>query len=183
MPETRSSAATEVRMSELMTPEDANFLGKVFGGSLLALLDKVAYVTASRFAGNVCVTASFDRVDFHSPIDVGELVHCVGRVVYVGKTSLQVRIEVYAEHLHTREQKHTNSCSVTMVAIDANGKPTRVPELDTESREDKINFLKGRLRRELRTKQRAEFDQLAEKIDGMSDQSLAEIIASNEPLS
>lgn len=70
-----------------------------------------------------------------------------------------------------------------MVAIDANGKPTRVPELATESREDKINFLKGRLRRELRTKQRAEFDQLAEKIDGMSDQSLAEIIASNEPLS
>ncbi len=161
-----------VRMTELMTPGDANFLGKVFGGAILSLLDKVAYVTASRHAGGICVTASFDRVDFHSPIEVGELVHCVGQVAYVGRTSLLVKIEVFAENLHTHSQRHTNSCWVTMVAIDERGKPVQVPPLSATTREQKIEFLKGHLLRELRKKQQNEFHQMIEEIESLPDEAL-----------
>ena len=81
-------------MSEVMQPQDANFLGKVFGGAILAKIDLCAYATSSRFAGTICVTASFDRVDFHEPIEVGDLVTFVGHVSYVGRTSVEVTIEI-----------------------------------------------------------------------------------------
>ncbi|HWP30697.1 MAG TPA: acyl-CoA thioesterase [Fimbriimonadales bacterium] len=167
---------TEVRMSELMTPEHANFLGNVFGGTILALLDKCAYVTASRFAGKVCVTASFDRVDFHSPIEVGELVHMIGSVAYVGRTSIQVWIQVYAENVQTGIIRHTNTCSATLVAIDERGKPTPVPRLKVETREDKVRYLEGKLRRELREIQRLELENLIQQIHSLSDEELDEKI-------
>lgn len=168
----KSVRDTEVRMSELMTPEHANFLGNVFGGTILALLDKCAYVTASRFAGKVCVTASFERVDFLSPIEVGELVHMIGSVAYVGRTSIQVWIQVYAENVQTGTMRHTNTCVATLVAIDENGNPTQVPRLKVETREDKVRFLEGKLRRELREKQRSEMDALIRQIQSLSDDEL-----------
>ena len=70
-------------MSEVMQPQDANFLGKVFGGSILAKIDLGAYATSPRFAGTIFPPASFDRVDFHLPVEVGELVTFVGVVSYV----------------------------------------------------------------------------------------------------
>lgn len=164
-------------MSELMTPDNANFLGQVFGGSILAFLDKVAYVTASRFAGTVCVTASFDRVDFHSPIDVGELVHFVGRVVYVGRTSLQVLIEVYAENVQTGTQRHTNSCTATMVAIDENRKPVPVPRLLCETRNEKIAFLEGKVRRKLAQDHKLEFEKIKSELSQKSDEQLSQEIS------
>ena len=109
-------SSTRVEMSEVMTPTHANFLGKVFGGSILALLDLVAYATASRFAGTVCVTASFDRVDFHMPIEVGELVTCIGSVSFVGRTSVEVTVEVYAENIFEGLRRHTNTARITMVS-------------------------------------------------------------------
>ena len=172
----KSSASSEVRMSELMTPDNANFLGQIFGGSILALLDKVAYVTASRFAGNVCVTASFDRVDFHSPINVGELVHFVGRVVYVGRTSLQVLIEVFAENVQTGIQRHTNSCTATMVAIDENKTPIPVPRLQCETREEKIAFLEGKVRRKLAQDHKIEFEKIKTDLSQKSDEELSQEI-------
>ncbi len=174
--EQKSAQSSEVRMSELMTPDHANFLGQVFGGSILALLDKVAYVTASRYAETVCVTASFDRVDFHSPINVGELVHFVGKVVYVGRTSLQVLIEVFAENIHSGSQRHTNTCTATMVAINESKTPVEVPRLLCESIEDKIAFLEGKARRRLAQEHKQEFENLKSELQKMSeDQLTAEI--------
>ncbi len=147
-------------MSEVMTPGHANFLGKVFGGSILGLLDLCAYTTASRFAGNVCVTASFDKVDFHEPIEVGEFVTFVGNVTFAGRTSVEVTIEVFSEDIVRRIRRHTNTARVTMVAIHAN-RPTPVPKLVCETREEKLQFLEGRLRRELRRRRAEEFEQLA----------------------
>jgi acyl-CoA hydrolase len=170
--EKKTYSSTEVRMTELMTPEHANFLGNVFGGTILALMDKCAYVTASRFAGRVCVTAGFDRIDFHSPIAVGELVHVIGRVIYVGKTSVQVVIEVHAEDIHNGATRHTNSCYATMVAIDDARKPVDVPRLSFETREDKLRFLEGRLRRELREKQSKEQEEALENLQNLSDEDL-----------
>jgi acyl-CoA hydrolase len=135
--DSKTVASTRVEMSEIMTPNDANFLGKVFGGAVLSLVDLCAYVTASRFSGEVCVTASFDRVDFHEPIEVGDVVSMTGIASFVGKTSVEVTIEVYAENIFKQTRRHTNTARVTMVAV-REGKPVPVPRLICESREDKV---------------------------------------------
>jgi acyl-CoA hydrolase len=168
----KTVSASRVTMSKVMEPTDANFLGKVFGGSILSMLDLVAYAVSSRFAGNICVTASFDRVDFIQPIEVGELVTCEGAVSYVGRTSVEVTIEVFAENIFKSEKRHTNTARVTMVAI-KDGKPVEVPRLICETREDRINFLEGRLRRDIRGKQRENFEQLAAQIRALSESELA----------
>ena len=170
---TKTVSASRVVMSKVMEPTDANFLGKVFGGSILSLLDLVAYATASRFAGNICVTASFDRVDFHEPIEVGELVICEGRISYTGRTSLEVTIEVYAENIYLQKRRHTNTARVTMVAI-KDGKPVEVPRLVCETREDRLSFIEGQLRRQLRTRQREE---LADQVCALHELSDEDLIA------
>lgn len=167
----KSVSASRVVMSKVMEPTDANFLGKVFGGSILSLLDLVAYATASRFAGNICVTASFDRVDFHEPIEVGELVVCEGRISYTGRTSLEVTIEVFAENIFEQERRHTNTARVTMVAI-KEGKPTPVPTLVCETREDRLMFLEGQLRRAYRSQQREELASQVALLQSLSDEDL-----------
>ncbi len=172
----KTVSSTRVEMSEVMTPTHANFIGKVFGGSILALLDLVAYATASRYSGTICVTASFDRVDFHMPIEVGELVTCVGRVTFVGRTSVEVTVEVYAENVFEGVRRHTNTARITMVAL-KDGKPTPVPRLVCESREDKIQFLEGKMRRELRAKRRAEYAATAEELAAATDEELDSLLA------
>ena len=96
-------------LTELMIPSYANFGGKIHGGMLLSLMDKVAYVCASKHAGNYCVTVSVDNVHFLAPVDVGDLVSLTASVNYVGSTSLVVGIRVVAENVQTRTQKHTNT--------------------------------------------------------------------------
>ncbi|MHB8634922.1 MAG: acyl-CoA thioesterase [Fimbriimonadaceae bacterium] len=163
-------------MSEVMTPGHANFLGKVFGGSILSFLDLCAYTTASRFAENVCVTASFDRVDFHEPIEVGEFVTFIGAVTYAGRTSVEVTIEVFAEDILRRTRRHTNTARVTMVAIKDN-RPCAVPRLEFETREEKVRFLEGRLRRELKAAHATEFDSAATVFRDAEDASLDRLMA------
>lgn len=158
----KTVASTHVQMSEVMTPNDANFLGNVFGGSILAKMDLCAYVTASRFAGSICVTASIDRVDFHQPIEVGEVVTMAGMVSYVGRTSVEVTIEVYAENIFKQTRRHTNTARITTVAV-KDGKPCPVPKLICETREEKIRFLEGRLRRELRSQHKEEVERLSQR--------------------
>lgn len=172
--EAKTVASTLVKMSELMTPNDANFLGKVFGGAILSLLDHCAYVTASRFAGRICVTASFDRVDFHSPIEVGELVHMDGRVEFAGRTSVQTRIEVYAENISDGTLRHTTSCVVTMVAIDKSGLPTPVPRLVAETREEKVRLLEGRARR---ARSKEEAHGAREQFENLLDEEIDRLIS------
>lgn len=140
---------TRLRMAQMMTPNDANVLGKVFGGSILALIDLTASAVSSSFAGRTCVTAAFDRVDFLAPVEIGELVELDGFVSYVGRTSVEVTIEVHATNLIRQERRHVNTARVTMVAL-AEGKPTAVPRLVCETHDEKTRFLEGRLRRELR---------------------------------
>ena len=177
---TPSSSRTET--SQVVTPNDANFLGKVFGGTILSLVDLCAYATASRYAGNIAVTASFDRVDFHEPIELGEVVTCVGEVTFVGRTSMEVTIEVYAENVLKGERRHTNTARVTMVAF-KDGKPTPVPEMTFETKEEKVRFLEGRIRRELRKIQRKEQEKLYQQIASFSEAELDRWIESPDVLS
>ena len=101
---------------ELMVPAYANFGGKVHGGTLMSTMDKVAYVCASKHAGNYCVTVSVDAVEFLEPVEVGEVVSLMGSVNYVGTKSLVVGIKVVAENIQTGARRHTNTCYFTMVA-------------------------------------------------------------------
>lgn len=166
---------SRVEMALVMEPNDANFLGKVFGGTILAKIDLCAYATASRFAGTICVTASFDRVDFHEPIEVGELVTLVGFISYAGRTSVEVTIEVHAENILKGLRRHTNTARVTMVAL-REGRPTAVPSLICETREEKIRFLEGRLRREMRFKQQEERQRIYEEYENASEDELDNLL-------
>lgn len=139
-----------VIMTTLMTPEMANFSGKVHGGALLKLLDQVAYACASRYSGYYAVTLSVDQVYFLQPIHVAELVTFSSRVNYVGRSSMEVGIRVEAENISKGEIRHTNSCYFTMVAVNENGKSVEVPKMCIETEEDRHRYAAGKLRRELR---------------------------------
>jgi acyl-CoA hydrolase len=136
--------------SALMMPQDENALGHVFGGAILAMMDKTAAVCAIRHARSTCVTVSVDRVDFREPILVGELVHMKASVNFVGRSSIEVGIRVEAENMLTGVSRHTNSCYVTFVAIDREGRPIEVPALACETPEERRRFDAGRERRRLR---------------------------------
>ena len=123
----------ELEMTVLMTPDMANFSGKVHGGALLNLLDRVAFSCASRYSGQYAVTLSVDRVVFKEPIAVGELVTFRAAVNYAGRTSMEIGIRVEAENIREGSRRHTNSCYFTMVAVDDAGKPFPIPALDLDS--------------------------------------------------
>lgn len=129
-----SNDQSELAMSVLMTPDMANFSGNVHGGTILKLLDQVAYACASRYSGSYVVTLSVDKVTFKEPIYVGELVTFMASVNHVGRTSMEIGIRVEAQDIRKRSIRHTNSCYFTMVAVDEKGKPQTVPalELDTD---------------------------------------------------
>ena len=118
-----------IDMTVLVTPDMSNFGGKMHGGELLKLLDKVAYTCAMRYCGSYVVTLSVDKVLFKEPVAIGELVSLKAAVNYTGRTSMEVGIRVVAENLETGSVRHTNSCYFTMVAVDKAGNPTEVPTL------------------------------------------------------
>ena len=121
--------AHQLTMTVLMTPDMANFAGNVHGGTVLKLLDQVAYACASRYAGRYVVTLSVDQVMFRQPIHVGELVTFLAAVNHTGRSSMEVGIKVVTENIRTQDVRHANSCFFTMVAVDDAGKPVAVPML------------------------------------------------------
>jgi len=157
----RSSQTT---ITELMIPSYANFGGKIHGGIILSLMDKVAYAAASKHAGTYCVTVSVDRVDFLQPVEVGELVSLHASVNYVGKTSMIVGIRVEALNVKSSIVKHTNSSYFTMVAKD-NDKPTEVPPLILQSDEEVKRFIEAMRMKEIRNKVKEEMDDAKSKIE------------------
>ena len=131
---------SELSMSVLMTPDMANFSGNVHGGTILKLLDQVAYACASRYSGCYVVTLSVDKVNFKEPIHVGELVTFLASVNHVGRTSMEIGIRVEAQNIQKRTVRHTNSCYFTMVAVDEQGKPKQIPELDLNNEWKRCRF-------------------------------------------
>lgn len=144
-------------MVVLMTPDMANFSGKVHGGALLNILDRVAFSCASRYSQQYAVTLSVDQVVFREPIHVGELVTFRSSINYAGRTSMEVGIRVEAETIRTGERRHTNSCYFTMVAVDAEGRPTVVPPLDPQTATQKRRLQAAEVRRSLRREFEARF--------------------------
>ena len=137
-------------MAEIMTPDMSNFHGNVHGGHVLSLLDRVAYACAARYSGKYIVTLSVDQVTFKEPIHVGELLSCYAMINYVGISSIEVGIRVVAENLLTQERRHTNTCYFTMVALDKEGKPTKVKPLTLHDETQKRRFEEAKMRKEAR---------------------------------
>ena len=156
-------AAKPVRLSqttitELMIPSYANFGGKIHGGSLLSLMDKVAYACASKHASTYCVTVSVDKVEFLQPVEVGELVSMHASVNYVGRSSLIIGIRVEAQNVKLGTVKHTNSSYFTMVAKGDDDKPTTVPELILETSEEVRRCIEAIRMKEIKNKVKEEMD-------------------------
>jgi acyl-CoA hydrolase len=140
--------------SEIMMPGHANNLGHVFGGVVLGMMDKTAAVSAIRHARASCVTASIDRVDFREPIHLGDLVVMKSSVNYVGRTSMEIGVRVEAEDLQTGRRRHTNSCYMTFVAVDRNGRPLEVPDLKPETPDETRRYQAAVERRRRRLEER-----------------------------
>lgn len=160
-----ATARHQLAMSLLMTPDLANFSGKVHGGSLLKLLDQVAYACASRYASDYVVTLSVDQVTFREPIEVGELVTFLASVNHVGNSSMEVGIKVLAEDIRGGSLRHVNSCYFTMVAVDAQGRPTAVPPLDLGDEVSRARHQAAALRRQLRREHEARFSAIRSQQD------------------
>ncbi|WP_146587878.1 acyl-CoA thioesterase [Puniceibacterium confluentis] len=142
----------KLEMTVLMTPDMANFSGKVHGGALLNLLDRVAFSCASRFSQRYAVTLSVDQVVFKEPVNVGELVTFRASVNHAGRTSMEIGIRVESEDIRSGARRHTNSCYFTMVAMGDDGRPAMVPELelrtDIENRRNRAAVMRRDLRRQ-----------------------------------
>lgn len=142
-------------MTVLMTPDTANFAGNVHGGTILKLLDEVAYACASRYAGKYVVTLNVENVTFREPIHVGELVTFLASVNLTGKTSMEVGIKVIAEDIRSQKNRHVNSCFFTMVAVDDQRRPTPVPPLSPSTETEKRRHKEAQRRRAQRIESQA----------------------------
>jgi acyl-CoA hydrolase len=142
--------AAQLTMTVLMTPDMANFSGKVHGGSILKLLDQVAYACASRHAGRYVVTMSVDQVVFRQPIQVGELVTFLASVNHTGTSSMEIGIKVVTEDIRSQTVRHANSCFFTMVAVDDDGRPAAVPRLEPVTADERRRHAAATVRRRLR---------------------------------
>lgn len=150
--------SSQTTITELMIPSYANFGGKIHGGIILSLMDKVAYACSSKHAGAYCVTVSVERVEFLQPVEVGELVSLHASVNYVGRTSMIVGIRVEALNVKTSIVKHTNSSYFTMVAKGDDDRPTEVPALVLQSEEQVRRFIECKHMKEIRNKIKEQMD-------------------------
>lgn len=159
---------SQTTLTELMIPSYSNFGGKIHGGIILSLMDKVAYVCAAKHSDGYCITASIDVVDFLAPVEVGELVSLMASVNYVGNTSMIIGIRVVSENLRTHVIKHTNTSYFTMVAIGDDNKPKQVPGLILKSEDDVRRFAQGLNRKNLKTEYKKNETSLRESYNNES---------------
>jgi uncharacterized protein (TIGR00369 family) len=175
-PLAKTVSTSQTTITELMIPAYANFGGKIHGGILLSLMDKVAYACASKHAGSYCVTVSVDKVEFLQPVEVGELVSLHASVNYVGRSSLIVGIRVEAQNVKLGTIKHTNSSYFTMVAKGDDDKPMQVPELILENDEQIKRFIEAMRMKDVKSKIKEAMDDATSQIEVKN----ADVILKNE---
>lgn len=124
----------------IVFPNDANPHGTMFGGKVMAIMDIQAGIVATQYARRAVVTASTEAVDFLIPVKVGDRLETIARVTYVGKTSMVVKVDVYAENPISGKRKHCTTAYFNMVALDEDGTPTAVPPLVVDSPDARREF-------------------------------------------
>ena len=141
---------TAIIVSHFVTPQDANYYGNVHGGVTMRMIDDAGGVVAARHAHGNTVTASVDRIDFHNPAFIGEILTLKASLNHVGRTSMEVGVRVETENIMTGEKRHIASAYLTYVALDNNRKPVEVPPVIPESELEKLRYNQALNRRELR---------------------------------
>lgn len=117
---------SETRFFKAVFPNTTNHYDTLFGGTALSLMDEIAFITATRFSRRRCVTVSSDKVDFTKPIPAGTIIELVGRVKYVGRTSMKIEVEIFVEELYAERREKAVTGTFTFVALDENHQPTRI---------------------------------------------------------
>src|SRR6476469_2394888 len=136
-------AAPEVHVTDIVLPNQTNNFGTMFGGEVMAMMDKAAAIAALRFCRKPLVTASSERIDFRTPIQAGEIIEAIARVIYVGRTSMITLVHIYAEHARIGDRRVCTTGYFSMVAVDAQGQPTPVPQLLLEDDEARAEWAVG----------------------------------------
>lgn len=155
----KTTRESRLSITELMLPAHSNFGGKIHGGHILNLMDQIAFACASKHSQKYCVTASVNRVDFRSPVDVGELLTLKAAINYTGRTSMVVGVRVESENITTGKKRHCNSSYFTMVAKDENGKSAEIPGLLVKDEQGIRRFVRSKVRKEAAFQRDTHFDE------------------------
>lgn len=155
----KTARESRLSITELMLPSHSNFGGKIHGGHILNLMDQIAFACASKHSQKYCVTASVNRVDFRSPVDVGELLTLKAAINYTGRTSMVVGVRVESQNITTGKKRHCNSSYFTMVAKDENGKSVNIPGLLVQDEQGVRRFARSKVRKEAAFKRDTQFDE------------------------
>ena len=150
---TRTPSESSTTMVRIMMPMDANVAGNVFGGSILRMIDEAASIVAFKHARSNVVTASIDRMDFYSPVYIGDILRLIASINYAHRTSMEIGVRAEAENPLTGENRHTGTCLLTYVALDKHGKPIPVPSLKPETEEEERRWREAEERRKLRLRE------------------------------
>ena len=151
--EKKKISESQAEIAQVMYPEHANPAGNVHGGHILKLVDQAAAIVATRHTHLNCVTASVDRMDFISPVYVGNLVIIKASLNYVSRTSMEIGVRIEAECLRTGTHTHVGSAYLTFVSLDDDDKPTNIPGLILETEDEKKRYKEAEQRRTIRLKQ------------------------------
>jgi acyl-CoA hydrolase len=149
--EPKTVAFSTITVVQQMMDADANIAGNVHGGSIMKLVDNTACMVGMRHTGGNAVTASLDRLDFHSPVYVGDILRIKASVNYVGSTSMEIGARIEAEAVLTGEVRHTASAYLTFVSLDPNGKPRQIPQIICETETQHERFAAALTRKKKRS--------------------------------
>jgi acyl-CoA hydrolase len=153
-PEAKPASQSQVEMTEIVNPEDTNPIGTIFGGRVMALMDKAAAVASMRHCRRITVTASVDRVNFINPIRLGDIVILLSSVNQTFRTSMEVGVKVFSEDPRSGRRQHTCTAYLTFVALDDDDRPARVPRLIPETEEQHRRAREAEQRRSRRMPER-----------------------------
>lgn len=145
-------SVSRTTISQLMNPQDANLTGNVHGGHIMKLVDEAGALASMRHSRQRVVTVAVDQLTFREPIYIGDLITIVSEVSYVGRTSMETEVSVYAENPLKGERRHTNTAYLVYVALDEQGRPVEVPPLEIENEEQRLRMQQGKARQEHRLK-------------------------------
>lgn len=149
---------SEISMNELVLPNDTNLLGNLLGGRLMHWIDIAGGMAASRHANSVVVTAAVDSLVFEEPVHLGEIVRLYARLTWAGRSSMEVKVEVYAENIETKHVRKTNEAYLVYVALDKERRPKEVPKLILDTDEEMREFENAQKRREIRLSKKHKAD-------------------------
>ncbi len=148
--QTTCPSESSLTMAVQMLPQDANPYGSIHGGIIMKHIDTAAGIVAIRHVRGNAVTASIDRLDFHHPAYVGDLLMLKASVNLVGRTSIEIGVRVEAENLLTGEIRHTASAYLTFVALDKKGRPTPARPYQPTTPDEIHRHDEAKVRREMR---------------------------------